>query len=103
MRHRQCQNIEQETCYLDWMHWLVVTRRLHQYFSAEADFTWPLILVGWNSTKSAFVRGSPESILTASSSRIRSRLISSAGDDMQHEAADLLGGLLHEKVGTVSV
>ena len=39
------------------MLWLVVTRRVHQYFSAEADFTCPLMLVGWDSTKSAFVRG----------------------------------------------
>ena len=49
--------IEQEACYLDWMLWLVVTRRVHQYFSAEADFICPLMLMGWDSTKSAFVRG----------------------------------------------
>ena len=36
--------IEQEACYLDWMIWLVVTRRVQQYFSAEADFTCPLML-----------------------------------------------------------
>ena len=49
--------IEQKACYLEWMPRLVVTSRVHQYFSAEADFTCPLMLVGWDSTKSAFVRG----------------------------------------------
>jgi hypothetical protein len=37
--------------------WLVVMRRVHQYVGAEADFIYPLMLVGWISTKSALVRG----------------------------------------------
>ena len=49
--------IEQETCYLDWMLWLVVTHRGHQYFSAEADFTCPADAGGIGLEKSAFVRG----------------------------------------------
>jgi hypothetical protein len=52
--------IEQETCYLDWMLWLMVTSRLHQYFSTEADFTCPLMLMGWDS-KISVRAGSPES------------------------------------------
>ena len=47
--------IEQKACYLEWRPRLVVTSRVHQYFSAEADFTCPLMLMGWNS-KIRFVR-----------------------------------------------
>ena len=49
--------IEQKACYLEWRPRLVVTSRVHQYFSAEADFTCPADAGGMDSTKSAFVRG----------------------------------------------
>jgi len=42
------------------MLWLTVTWRVHQYFSAEADFICPLMLVGWDS-KISVRAGSPES------------------------------------------
>lgn len=56
--------IEQEACYLEWMPRLVVTSGVHQYFSAEADFTCPADAGGMGLEKIGVRAGSPESDLT---------------------------------------